>query len=83
MIRPAIHLHAEVNRLEGSRNAVRSDSIFRNWTQARWAKRLKMDTKFLLEDGKLTVKSSGIYFVYAQVLQDVDILVTFLYCVVM
>ena len=26
-----------------------------------------MDAKFLLENGKLTVMSSGIYFVYAQV----------------
>ena len=43
------------------------DSIFRNWTPSRWAQRLKMDTKFLLKDGKLSVLSSGIYFVYAQV----------------
>ena len=73
MVRPAIHLHAEVNRSEGSKDAVPSDSTFRNWTPSRWAKRLKMATKFLLEDGKLTVKSSGIYFVYAQVLQVVQI----------
>ena len=73
MVRPAIHLHAEVSRPKGSEDAVPSDSTFRNWTPARWAKRLKMDSKFVLEDGKLTVKSSGIYFVYAQVLKDVQI----------
>jgi len=63
---PAIHLHAARAR-KGHHNKVSGDSTVRSWTPARWARRIKMDSKFLLEDGRLTVMSPGIYSVYAQI----------------
>jgi len=63
---PAIHLHAARAR-KGYHNKVSDDSTVRSWTPARWARRIKMDSKFLLEDGRLTVMSPGIYSVYAQI----------------
>ena len=67
---PAIHLHAAGTRKE-YQNKVSGDFTVRSWTPARWARKIKMDSKFLLEDGKLTVMSPGIYFVYAQVNHDI------------
>ena len=63
---PAIHLEADVPRFERS-DTLKTDSILRNWNLSRWAKKLKMDSQFLVNNGKLTVMSAGIYFVYAQV----------------
>lgn len=70
--RIAIHMEASVADPEGANysGAGRlrvADSIFRDWTPARWARRLKMDKKFSLKDGRLTVSSAGIYYIYAQV----------------
>ena len=67
---PAIHLHAAGARKE-YQNKVSGDFTVRSWTPARWARKIKMDSRFLLEDGKLTVMSPGIYFVYAQVNHDI------------
>jgi hypothetical protein len=33
----------------------------------RWAKRMRLDEKFPLKDGKLGISSPGVYYVYAQV----------------
>jgi len=70
--RMAIHMEASVADPEGANysGAGRlrvADSIFRDWTPARWARRLKMDKKFSLKDGRLTVSSAGIYYIYAQI----------------
>ena len=71
-VRDAIHLEADVVGLEGpdyeGAGRVRvADSVFRNWTPSRWAKRMKMDKRLTLKNGRITVGSPGIYFVYAQV----------------
>ena len=73
-MRDAIHLEADVVGLEGpdyeGAGRVRvADSVFRNWTPSRWAKRMKMDKRLTLKNGRITVGSPGIYFVYAQVMQ--------------
>ena len=34
---------------------------------ARWAQKLRLENRFELRDGKLTVNSPGIYYLYAQV----------------
>jgi hypothetical protein len=41
--------------------------VFTDWSPARWARRLRMEQKFALKDGRLTVSQPGIYYVYAQV----------------
>ena len=71
-MKDAIHLEANVSSFEGpdyeGAGRVRVvDSVFRHWTPSRWAKRMKMDKRLTLKDGKITVGSPGIYFVYAQV----------------
>ena len=43
-----------------------SDGVFRDWSVARWARRMKMDRRIQVRDGKLTVGAPGIYFIYAQ-----------------
>lgn len=79
-VQDAIHLEADVVGLEGpdyeGAGRVRvADSIFRNWTPSRWAKRMKMDKRLTLKNGRITVGSPGIYFVYAQInfLDDHDV----------
>eukprot|EP00092_Neocalanus_flemingeri_P070006 GFUD01085873.1.p1 GENE.GFUD01085873.1~~GFUD01085873.1.p1 ORF type:complete len:450 (+),score=118.05 GFUD01085873.1:121-1470(+) len=71
-MRDAIHLEADVTGLDGpdyeGAGRVRvADSVFRNWTPSRWAKRMKMDKRLTLKDGRITVGSPGVYFVYAQI----------------
>ena len=71
-MRDAIHLEADVVGIEGpdyeGAGRVRvADSVFRHWTPSRWAKRMKMDKRLTLKEGRITVGSPGIYFVYAQV----------------
>merc|ERR1719228_137273 len=71
-IKDAIHLEADVVGLEGpdyeGAGRVRvADSIFRNWTPSRWARRMKMEKRLTLKDGRITVGSPGIYFIYAQI----------------
>ena len=43
-------------------------SIFRQWSPARWASRMRMIEEFPLdEEGRASVKKSGLYYIYAQV----------------
>ena len=42
-------------------------SVFSHWKVARWAQKLRLENRFELKDGKLTVRSPGIYYLYAQV----------------
>ena len=43
-------------------------SIFRQWSPARWASRMRMMEEFPLdEEGRASVKKSGLYYIYAQV----------------
>jgi len=79
-VRDAIHLEADVVGLsgpdyEGAGRVRVADSVFRNWTPSRWAKRMKMDKRIAVKDGRITVGSPGIYFVYAQInyLDDNDV----------
>ena len=71
-VRDAIHLEADVKGVEGpdydgaGRLRV-ADGVYRNWTPSRWARRLKMDKRMRLKDGRLTIGSPGVYFIYAQV----------------
>ena len=44
-----------------------SGSVFSHWKVARWAQKLRLENRFELQDGKLTVNSPGIYYIYAQV----------------
>ena len=42
--------------------------IFRQWAPARWASRMRVTEEFPLDsDGRLSVKKSGLYYIYAQV----------------
>ena len=43
-------------------------SIFSHWKVARWAQKLRLGNRFELKDGRITVTSPGIYYLYAQVL---------------
>ena len=68
----AIHLEATVVGLEGpdyeGAGRVRiADSVFRHWTPSRWSRRMKMDQRMTLKDGRITIGSPGVYFIYAQV----------------
>lgn len=71
-VRDAIHLEADVKGVEGpdydgaGRLRV-ADGVYRNWTPSRWARRLKMDKRMRLKDGRLTIGSPGVYFIYAQI----------------
>jgi len=42
-------------------------SVFSHWKVARWAQKLRLENRFELKDGKLTVSSPGIYYLYAQI----------------
>lgn len=44
------------------------DGLFRHWEMARWAKRMRLDKNFVLDDGAVKVGQPGVYFIYAQVL---------------
>jgi eiger protein len=43
------------------------DGKFTDWTASRWMQQLGMNRFFQLQDGIVTVRDSGIYYVYAQV----------------
>ncbi|XP_023328572.1 protein eiger [Eurytemora carolleeae] len=58
----AVHMQAEPDVEDSA-----ADGIFRNWSMARWAKRLHLDDKFALEDGRLGISSPGVYYIYAQI----------------
>lgn len=40
---------------------------FVDWSSSDWVRRTGMDTHFSMSEGILTIKDTGIYFVYAQV----------------
>ena len=42
-------------------------SVFSHWKVARWAQKLRLENRFELKDGRITVASPGIYYLYAQV----------------
>lgn len=68
----AIHIEASVldpegPNYEGGGRLRLADSVFKDWTTARWARKLGMDRKFALKDGRVSVSSPGIYYIYAQV----------------
>ena len=44
-----------------------SGSVFTHWEVARWAQKLRLEKRFELKDGRITVRSPGIYYLYAQV----------------
>ena len=64
-IYPAIHLQAKSSTPTESK--IIGTTIFTNWEPARWVRRLRMMDAITLKSGKLSVASSGIYYVYAQV----------------
>ena len=44
-----------------------SGSVFTHWEVARGAQKLRLEKRFELKDGRITVRSPGIYYLYAQV----------------
>merc|ERR1719474_1796219 len=64
-IYPAIHLQAKSST--PSESKIIGTTIFTNWEPARWVRRLRMMDSITLKSGKLSVASSGIYYVYAQI----------------
>jgi len=53
---------------EGEGNQQNQDGVFRQWAPARWARRMRMMEEFPLDDeGRASVKKSGLYYIYAQV----------------
>ena len=44
------------------------DGLFRHWEMSRWAKRMRLEQNFALDDGNVKVKQPGVYFIYGQVL---------------
>jgi len=42
-------------------------SVFTHWEVARWAQKLRLEKRFELKDGRITVRSPGIYYLYAQI----------------
>merc|ERR1719362_607346 len=72
----AIHFVGEVGSgrapdsrvYEGEANQKNQDGVFRQWAPARWATRMRMLEQFPLdEEGRASVKKSGLYYIYAQV----------------
>lgn len=74
----AIHYVGEVggprhrtpdNRVyEGEGLQLNEDGVFRQWSAARWALRMRANQNFPLDnDGKVQVKQAGVYYIYAQV----------------
>jgi len=66
----AIHLEGDTSGVSGGDSGGRvmlSDGVFRDWSVARWARRMKMDRRIQVRDGQLTVGAPGIYFIYAQI----------------
>jgi len=63
----AIHLQGEKDTVGGESRVQQSDGIFRSWTLARWARRMHLGARFGLEDGRLNIPLSGVYYIYAQV----------------
>ena len=53
---------------QGEGNQENKDGVFRNWAPARWALRMNLEKEFPLDsEGRISVKKSGLYYIYAQV----------------
>ena len=62
------HKGQDARVYEGEGNQENHDGIFRKWAPARWATRMRATLDFPLDnDGRLSVKKSGLYYIYAQV----------------
>lgn len=57
----------DVNIIEGNGHLKHRSKTFVDWKPENWVKSLGMDNHFTIQDGKVTIKESGLYFVYAQV----------------
>lgn len=44
------------------------NETFVDWKATEWVETLKMHTHFTIDNGHVTVKQTGLYFVYAQVI---------------
>lgn len=59
---------ADSRTFEGENNQVNQDGVFRHWAPARWVTRMRAFQDFPMDDeGRLSVKQSGLYYIYAQV----------------
>lgn len=69
---PAAHFHGDSSKYSTSHehfegNRLRHPGMFEDWTPSSWVNQLRMSQQFVYENGKLEVKGSGLYFVYAQI----------------
>lgn len=56
------------NVYQGEGNQQNDDGVFRSWAPARWATRMRFTEDFPLDkDGRISVKKSGLYYIYSQV----------------
>ncbi|XP_076033592.1 TNF superfamily member 12 eiger isoform X2 [Oratosquilla oratoria] len=53
---------------QGSGRLRSEGSLHQGWRPAPWMERLGLNKKYKLEDGVVTVKQAGLYYVYAQIL---------------
>ena len=64
----AIHLEGDTAEAAQGGGRVRlRDGVFRDWAVSRWARRMKMEKKFSINDGTIRITSPGIYFIYSQI----------------
>lgn len=56
-----------VNNFSGNGHLLHPNRVFVDWTANDWVSNLGMDRHFDFDEGTLTVKEPGLYFVYAQV----------------
>lgn len=42
--------------------------LFKDWAPSEWVNTLRMNSHFILRNGRLTVHNPGLYLVYAQVI---------------
>ena len=53
---------------EGEGNQRNQDGVFKQWAPARWATRMRATEDFPMDnEGRVSVKKSGLYYIYAQV----------------